>query len=327
MWILKFRSMAKKVLFIILCFCISSLYSQNAISGYIDIEHLDVRGQKVHLTKIGETETPVATVQINKDGLFSFHRKHISDRNTMYRIYVNRIQEIINDTLVNDKIFILSKKDNVQFTKGGDLFSGYENSNLADAEWRRLLKFENSLKKNYENKNDSGAFVTQIKNYTKDSVQILMVKLIGIKQLENKNLLEKDITKHPNYYLALLEELMESELDRSEYHFLERKLAYLTQDVVEKKYQFSKAVNILSAIVIAGLLFFVIALKRKRTLIIVDLSKQEKNVHALILAGKSNKEIANELFISLSTVKTHITSIYSKLKVSSRQELFQRIRN
>ncbi len=228
--------MAKKVLFILFYLGISGLYSQNAISGHIEIEHLDVWEQKVHLTKIGETETPVATVQINDDGSFAFHNKHISDRNTMYRIYVKRIQEIISDTLINDKIFILSKKDSVHFTKGADLFSGYENSNLADAEWRRLLKFENSLKKNYENKNDSSAFVTQIKNYSKDSVQILMVKLIGIKQLENKNLLEKAITKYPNYYLALLEELMESELDRTEYFFLERKLAYLTQDVVEKKY-------------------------------------------------------------------------------------------
>jgi len=47
----------------------------------------------------------------------------------------------------------------------------------------------------------------------------------------------------------------------------------------------------------------------------------------LILQGKSNKEIANELFISLSTVKTHITNIYNKLKVSSRQELLRKTQN
>ncbi|MGB7394497.1 MAG: LuxR C-terminal-related transcriptional regulator, partial [Pricia sp.] len=43
--------------------------------------------------------------------------------------------------------------------------------------------------------------------------------------------------------------------------------------------------------------------------------------------GKSNKEIAGELFISISTVKTHITNIYGKLKVSSRKELLHRIKN
>jgi ATP/maltotriose-dependent transcriptional regulator MalT len=80
-------------------------------------------------------------------------------------------------------------------------------------------------------------------------------------------------------------------------------------------------------LLVAGLLVFVFHLKRKRGYVQVDLSKQEKNVQGLILEGKSNKEIANELFISLSTVKTHITNIYSKLQVSSRQELLQKTQN
>ncbi|THV59370.1 response regulator transcription factor [Flagellimonas alvinocaridis] len=54
-----------------------------------------------------------------------------------------------------------------------------------------------------------------------------------------------------------------------------------------------------------------------------QLSKQETLVHGLIVQGKSNKEIANELFISLSTVKSHITSIYGKLNVTGRQELLK----
>ena len=40
-----------------------------------------------------------------------------------------------------------------------------------------------------------------------------------------------------------------------------------------------------------------------------------------IAEGKSNKEIASELFISLSTVKTHINNLYKKLDVSSRDDL------
>lgn len=37
--------------------------------------------------------------------------------------------------------------------------------------------------------------------------------------------------------------------------------------------------------------------------------------------GKSNNEIAEQHFISLSTVKTHINNIYKKLNISSREEL------
>ncbi|MCB0456130.1 MAG: helix-turn-helix transcriptional regulator [Flavobacteriaceae bacterium] len=51
------------------------------------------------------------------------------------------------------------------------------------------------------------------------------------------------------------------------------------------------------------------------------LSKQEQKVMELILEDKSNKEIADALFISVSTVKTHINNIYKKLNISSREEL------
>ncbi len=50
------------------------------------------------------------------------------------------------------------------------------------------------------------------------------------------------------------------------------------------------------------------------------LTKQEQNILNLLLDEKSNKEIADCLFISLSTVKTHVNSIYKKLNIQSREE-------
>jgi DNA-binding NarL/FixJ family response regulator len=50
------------------------------------------------------------------------------------------------------------------------------------------------------------------------------------------------------------------------------------------------------------------------------LSAREIEVLQLIAAGKSNKEIGAELFISEGTVKTHVKSIFSKLDVVSRTE-------
>jgi LuxR family maltose regulon positive regulatory protein len=50
------------------------------------------------------------------------------------------------------------------------------------------------------------------------------------------------------------------------------------------------------------------------------LSERELEVLRFIAAGLSNKKITEELFISLSTVKTHISNIYSKLNVHSRTQ-------
>jgi len=51
---------------------------------------------------------------------------------------------------------------------------------------------------------------------------------------------------------------------------------------------------------------------------------QEIKILHLIKSGKSNKEIASELFVELSTVKSHINRIYAKFKVKNRQEAIKK---
>lgn len=51
-----------------------------------------------------------------------------------------------------------------------------------------------------------------------------------------------------------------------------------------------------------------------------DLTSREREVLLLIAQGKSNQEIADELFITLKTVKTHVSNILSKLEVEDRTQ-------
>lgn len=50
------------------------------------------------------------------------------------------------------------------------------------------------------------------------------------------------------------------------------------------------------------------------------LTSKEVLVLRLLAESKTNKEIAAELYVELSTVKTHINNIYTKLSVSNRKE-------
>jgi LuxR family maltose regulon positive regulatory protein len=60
--------------------------------------------------------------------------------------------------------------------------------------------------------------------------------------------------------------------------------------------------------------------------LVEPLSERELQVLRLIVAGLSNRQIAQDLVISLGTAKTHIHNIYGKLDVSSRAQAIARAR-
>jgi DNA-binding NarL/FixJ family response regulator len=54
------------------------------------------------------------------------------------------------------------------------------------------------------------------------------------------------------------------------------------------------------------------------------LTARERDVLVLLADGRSNREIAAELFVSLPTVKTHLAHIYTKLESRNRNEALGR---
>jgi NarL family two-component system response regulator LiaR len=56
----------------------------------------------------------------------------------------------------------------------------------------------------------------------------------------------------------------------------------------------------------------------------LNISKREYEVLELMAKGLSNQEIADKLFVSLNTVKTHSQSLFVKLDVKRRTQAVQR---
>ena len=56
----------------------------------------------------------------------------------------------------------------------------------------------------------------------------------------------------------------------------------------------------------------------------LSITRRELEILELIAQGMSNREIAEKLFISLSTVKTHSSSLFNKLAVERRTQAVQK---
>ena len=56
----------------------------------------------------------------------------------------------------------------------------------------------------------------------------------------------------------------------------------------------------------------------------LGISKREHEVLELMAHGHSNQEIADKLFVSVNTVKTHLSNLFLKLEVSRRTQAIQK---
>jgi LuxR family maltose regulon positive regulatory protein len=59
---------------------------------------------------------------------------------------------------------------------------------------------------------------------------------------------------------------------------------------------------------------------------VAALSAREVEVLQLLAAGRSNPAIAEELVVSLDTVKRHVSHLFSKLEVANRTQAVSRAR-
>ncbi len=343
-------TISNSIFFIFSIFISISSYSQYSISGYLKT---NTPNKMIYLSLLrfdeenSQYENQIVTsVKTDSSGYFEINGALLSEQNKFYRIYANLSEtslDFIRDSKrKNYHNFIFSNKDSIFFAKNNSefWFSDSYNTNVADKEWTKLIEFENELKnefiepKNSEAKSQiKNSFLQKYKTYSRDSIKSPLIKLLAYSNLKTEiGKLDSDYQNDPNFYNDILLNLKNEYGNTSYYLQFREEIAQLSLNKIVKNYSFYKYLSfiLLFLVIILTLLLFR-TLKEKRKILnqnikvaTLSLTKQEQKIAELITKGKSNKQIASELFISISTVKTHITNIYSKLKVTSRHQIIEK---
>ncbi len=348
--------MKKKYYLIILAslFYSISCYSQYSISGYINSKE---KNKTVYLSLLRyneenliSTEQVLFFTQTDSTGYFEMKGKLLSDKNKLYRIHSNidknnkGLQFSDSETDKNFHNFIFSNSDSIFFPDKNQVwFSHSQNSNLTDKEWRKSLEYELKLLEEYaETKNSEAilqakkSFSNEFKLYSTDSLTNPLVKLLAFSHIKGNIIdLEEDFKKDSDFYFKIQNSLNQYYSGTSYYSQFQEEISKLSISTINQSYKFHKNINYLLGtlllILLTTILFLFQKIKviRKQEIIseVSTLTNQEEKIVKFICSGMSNKEIASTLFISSSTVKTHIRNIYSKLDISNRQQLIKKLKN
>jgi len=107
-----------------------------------------------------------------------------------------------------------------------------------------------------------------------------------------------------------------------EWHFVNRMIAAGADGYLLKNVERDVFIETVGK-VLSGVSFVTEGLSQKKSEGTGDLTDREKEILRRIVVGKTNREIADELFISARTADTHRTNIKRKLKLTSLSQLMQ----
>ncbi|WP_262733751.1 helix-turn-helix domain-containing protein [Gaetbulibacter sp. NE] len=342
-----------KALFV--AFVLMSFYgkAQHLFSGQIDKAHWH---ENVYLSVIEDyrkisgvyPEQIIAKVTADSLGYFQFTGNQLENEHRIYRIHVDNCieneqdanhfsghcddsKEIVfiakhNDTInfpfsFNKQMFCDVKSDNEQANAFIKIDSLKEDMRFAFGEFRSEANRKLNNKKWFKTLQDYGKQlnepIAELYIYAFLSERSNSVHSYYLEDLKNNNYYDDLLTRlEARYPNSPYTKQYRSELTSDEY--------ILSNTSHNSSFNWTYLLYLLFAISILGNLWFWLKLKANKNQFNKttkeQLTNQEQKILDLLLNDNTNKEIAESLFVSLSTVKTHINNIYRKLNVQSRDE-------
>ena len=341
-----------KILFVFLVIT-SVCKAQYSFSGYTNPEEWD---RSVYLSIVEDyrkmsgvySEQIIAKTIADSTGYFEFKGNMLDVENRIYRIHVDRCSDIQQDTNhfnghCSDSealLFIAKNTDSLKlpFSFDKQVFCHVESNNPKANAFIKIDSLKNDMRFAY------GEFRSEANRKLNNKKWFKTLQYFGealdepLAELYIYTYLSDRSSELHNYYVEDLKnntyyDNLKARLDNTYPNATYTK--QYTNELEADRYMLAASsgksasnwnlllYSILGLSIILNGFFFYRFWKRNKSKIEdlkAKLSKQEQVVLEHLLLDKTNKDIAESLFLSVSTVKTHINNIYKKLNVQSRDD-------
>lgn len=328
---------------------------QYSFSGYIS-DSTDTK--TVYLSVIEDyrkmsrtyLEQIIRKTDTDSTGLFEFKGDNLLAKNRIYKIHIDECSESMSSTHFFDScentqsvLFIANVNDTVFFptTFNDQIFCDITSTNpnsslildinvLKEDMIFDFADFRSEANKNLNSKKWFKKFQEYGRSLDEPLAELYIYEFLSDRRNEIYDHYLKDVQENP-YYMELYNRLLARYPDARFTQLYEAEIQTDKQINAKSKSRPISWIWILALLLLLSISSNVFLLfkqkKLKHNQLHVELQKltqQEQKVVSLITQNKTNKEIATELFISVSTVKTHINNLYRKLNVTTRSDLKHR---
>jgi DNA-binding CsgD family transcriptional regulator len=308
----------------------NALNAQTGIYGQISLD-TTIWAPVVYLSLIPDfdklnsmsNEMIIEKTSIDKSGQFHFDTKYLPEKDNLFRIHISKKNDPPASLIIGGRdenhFFIIANKNskvNIRDTSA----SGFIKGIVAEGYYpNKLLRQIDAITGYLDTTSFTGSPVkielikSAISDRLRSYADTSSNPLVGLYALYKSNF-EKNYPVNQQFYIYFVNKWKK---ERSTY-FIEFRKKIPQSDKYGAGFPYFISGIFLIIGFLACLAYFNLLKKDQNPL--RDLSVQERKIFAMIMEGKSNKEISDILAIGLSTVKSHVNNIYSKLGINSRKD-------
>lgn len=347
----------KKLLFALLVLAVAPGYAQYQISGQLDPTEA---GQTVYLSLVEDyrkTERPYFEQLIRKSqtdslGYFSFSGDNLSPANRIYRLHIDGCPEgdqkqghfFQNCSGYQSVLFIANNRDTLNFpaTVEGEIFCDIVSTNPQSSDVLEVLFLKEAMAFEFGEVQSQASIRLNLERWFRrwkemgrasgePLTELFIYAFLSDRASETRAYYLEDLATS-EYYDALGERLVGAYPETPYSRLYDLELMADKNLIAQTPPGSGNLVWVLGGLLLISAVLNIWLLARIRGLRTTaassplnTLTSQEQRIADHILKNATNKEIASSLYISLSTVKTHINSLYKKLGAENRAELKKRL--